>query len=236
MGEHDRLCRSRSGCARHCRVRGLPADLKRGPRDNRTCLRQAGYSQRLSVRCRASSSEQRTSQKGRLRPFDVVSSGRSTSLWHRQASSGCFRDFDPANGRRPTSAVPRKPVVGGAIFRLPVRPVVAESGCSGRRIRRHFADVQAHVLTGRFGASSSESRQSAVGQERPLATGSFLDAAQIRRQSVFVLPTAAAPVPSLTPVEFVTGSRVRAGLSRRATPHRRRESRIERRNRHDRRG
>lgn len=74
------------------------------------------------------------------------------------------------------------------------------------------------------------------GQERPLATGSFLDAAQIRRQSVFVLPTAAAPVPSLTPVEFVTGSRVRAGLSRRATPHRRRESRIERRNRHDRRG
>ena len=61
--------------------------------------------------------------RGRLRPFDVVSSGRSTDLWQRQPSRGCFRDFDRANGRRPTSAVPRKPVGGDAIFRLPVRPV-----------------------------------------------------------------------------------------------------------------
>ena len=60
---------------------------------------------------------QRVSTVGRQRPFDVVSSGRSTGLWHRQASIGCFRDFDPANGRRPTSAVPRKPVGGDAIFR-----------------------------------------------------------------------------------------------------------------------
>jgi hypothetical protein len=38
--------------------------------------------------------------------------------------------------------------------------------CSGGRNRRHFADVQTHVLTGRSGASSSESRPSAVGHER----------------------------------------------------------------------
>jgi hypothetical protein len=85
----------------------------------------------------AARSGQRMSVQGRLRPFDVVSSGRSTSLWHRQASSGCFRDFDPANGRRPTSEVPRKPVVGGAIFRLPVRPVMA-----GTCQRRTAADWQ----------------------------------------------------------------------------------------------
>ena len=114
---------------------------------------------------------------GRLRPFDVGSSGRSTGLWHRQASSGCFRDLDPANGRRPTSAVPRKPVGGDAIFRLPVRPVVAGGGCCGRRNRRHFADVQGPSLTDRYGAGSSESRpssagQSAVGHGRPRAGGS----------------------------------------------------------------
>ena len=43
---------------------------------------------------------------------------------------------------------------------------MADAGCSGGRNRRHFADVQAHVLTSRFGASSSESRPSAVGQLR----------------------------------------------------------------------
>ena len=40
---------------------------------------------------------------------------------------------------------------------------MADAGCSGGRSRRHFVDVQAHVLTGRFGAGSSESRPSAVG-------------------------------------------------------------------------
>ncbi len=46
-------------------------------------------------------------------------------LWHRQASSGCFQDSDPANGRPPMSAVPRIPVGGNTVFRLPVRPVMA---------------------------------------------------------------------------------------------------------------
>ena len=40
---------------------------------------------------------------------------------------------------------------------------MAEGGCSGRRFRRHFADLQGHILNGRFGASSSESRPSPVG-------------------------------------------------------------------------
>ncbi len=70
---------------------------------------------------------------GRQCPFDVVSSGRSAGLWHRQASNSCFRDFDPANGRRPMSAVPCKPVGGDAILWLPVRLVVAASVSSRRR-------------------------------------------------------------------------------------------------------
>jgi len=39
-----------------------------------------------------------------------------------------------------------KPVVPEASLWPIGCPEVAESGCSGRRIRRHFADVQAHVL------------------------------------------------------------------------------------------
>ncbi len=44
-----------------------------------------------------------------------------------------LRDFDPANGRRPMSAVPCKPVGGDAIFRLPGRPVVAATVSSQPR-------------------------------------------------------------------------------------------------------
>lgn len=51
---------------------------------------------------------------------------------------------------------------------------MADAGCSGRRARRHFADVQDHILTGRFGARNSESRPSQAGQEPTVATGSFL--------------------------------------------------------------
>ena len=42
---------------------------------------------------------------------------------------------------------------------------MADAGCSGRRIRRHFADVQDHLLTDRFGARSSASRPSQARQE-----------------------------------------------------------------------
>ena len=44
---------------------------------------------------------------------------------------------------------------------------MAQGGYSGRRFRRHFADVQGHILNGRFGASSSESRPSPVGHYLP---------------------------------------------------------------------
>ena len=43
---------------------------------------------------------------------------------------------------------------------------MADAGYSVRRVRRHFADVQDLILTGRFGASSSESRPSEVGHFR----------------------------------------------------------------------
>lgn len=51
---------------------------------------------------------------------------------------------------------------------------MADPGCSGRRVRRHFADVQDRALTGRFEGSSSESRPSEVGQEPVLATVGFV--------------------------------------------------------------
>ena len=40
---------------------------------------------------------------------------------------------------------------------------VADAGSSVRRVRRHFADAQERILTGRFGARSSASRPSEVG-------------------------------------------------------------------------
>jgi hypothetical protein len=54
-----------------------------------------------------------------------------------------LRDFDPANGRRPMSAVPRKPVGGDAIFRLRVRPVVA--GCC-RPLRSPVRPISADAM------------------------------------------------------------------------------------------
>ena len=90
--------------------------------------RQAWHSVIAKGGFRASNRKRRSTGLGRQRQFDVVSSGRSTGLWHRQGSSGCFRDFDPASGRRPMSAVPRKPDGGDAIFLLSVRPVVAGTG------------------------------------------------------------------------------------------------------------
>lgn len=45
---------------------------------------------------------------------------------------------------------------------------MADAGCSGRRSRRHFADVQDHILTGRFGACNSESRSSQAGHNLPV--------------------------------------------------------------------
>ena len=53
---------------------------------------------------------------------------------------------------------------------------LADARYSVRRVRRHFADAQERILTGRFGANSSESRLSEVGQFLPPATGSFLEA------------------------------------------------------------
>ena len=91
---------------------GSAATLADGLDDPKVCFRACNPGARVTAR-------------GRQCPFDVVRSGRSTGLWYRQASSGRFRDFDPANGRRPASAVPRKPVGGDAVLRLPVRPVVA---------------------------------------------------------------------------------------------------------------
>lgn len=52
--------------------------------------------------------------------------------------------------------------------------LVADAGSSVRRVRRHFADVQDRVLTGRFEASSSESLPSEVGQKPAVVTVSFL--------------------------------------------------------------
>jgi hypothetical protein len=49
-------------------------------------------------------------------------------------------------------------------------PLMAEGGCSCRRNRRHFADVQDQDLTGRFGASNPASRPSQVGHDRSVAT------------------------------------------------------------------
>jgi hypothetical protein len=56
---------------------------------------------------------------------------------------------------------------------LSEEPLVADAGCSSRRVHRHFADVQDDVLTGRFGFRSSESGRSQVGHKLPLATGRF---------------------------------------------------------------
>lgn len=39
---------------------------------------------------------------------------------------------------------------------------MADAGYSVRRVRRHSADTQERILTGRFGASSSDSRPSQV--------------------------------------------------------------------------
>jgi hypothetical protein len=53
------------------------------------------------------------------------------------------------------------------------RLLMAGGGCSCRRNRRHFADVQDLALTDRFGPGSSESWPSSVGQFLPLARVSF---------------------------------------------------------------
>ena len=52
-------------------------------------------------------------------------------------------------------------------------PLMADAGYSVSRVRRHTADVRDPILTGRFGASSSESRSSEVGQKRILMTVRF---------------------------------------------------------------
>ena len=66
---------------------------------------------------------------------------------------------------------------------------MADAGYSVRRVRRHFADVQVLILTGRFGASSSESRPSEVGHFRSSdwsgnrrANDRFQSTAAIRRR------------------------------------------------------
>jgi hypothetical protein len=43
------------------------------------------------------------------------------------------------------------------------RQDLADAGYSVRRVRRHIADVQERILTGRFSASSSERGPSGVG-------------------------------------------------------------------------
>ena len=136
------------------------------------CVEEAlvyvGFAARISV--------SRVAATGRQCPFAVVSSGRSTGLWHRQASSGCFRDFDPANGRRPMSAVPRKPVGGDAIFRPPVRPVVAGTASTrtvptadtGRTRLRVEGQVPGPIsCSRRRPASSGRSRAAAFVQVTP---------------------------------------------------------------------
>lgn len=55
----------------------------------------------------------------------------------------------------------------------PQRQKVADPGYSARRVRRHFADTQDLILTGRFVASSSENRSAPLGHLLPAATGSF---------------------------------------------------------------
>lgn len=51
---------------------------------------------------------------------------------------------------------------------------MAEGGCSVRRVRRHFADVQDLILAGRSGASRSDSRPSEVGHEATFESGRFM--------------------------------------------------------------
>ena len=51
--------------------------------------------------------------------------------------------------------------------------LLADAGCSSRRVHRHFAVVQDDVPTGRFGDGSSDSRPSQVGQLRVFTTGRF---------------------------------------------------------------
>jgi hypothetical protein len=51
---------------------------------------------------------------------------------------------------------------------------MGDAGYCGRRIRRHFADVQDLILTGRFGASNPASWPSQVGHKLTVTTGSFL--------------------------------------------------------------
>ena len=128
------LVGQRSRSTNTCRRSGPPQGQPQPRGASQSCAHMAAGAKRCGRKdCfPAARSAKRTSAPGRQCQFDVVSSGRSTGLWRRQASSGCFRDFDPANGRRPTSAVPRKPVSGDAIFRLPVRPVVAGSVLSRR--------------------------------------------------------------------------------------------------------
>jgi hypothetical protein len=128
-----------------------------------------------------------TAARGLLRLFGVVSSRRSTGLWHRRASSGCFRDFDPTNGRGPMSAAPQKAVGSDAIFRLPVRPAVTDRVSSRASLTadldrpgprdRKSASWRGLVLT--LAEMTCGSRRSAFGQSH--LTGSLLVSRQTHR-------------------------------------------------------
>lgn len=106
-------CGRRGGVAAHA-SRSRPR-VTTAPRTCRS-RRWSSSRQASNYRLTAGRFVRPTSAGGRQCPFAVVSSGRSTGLRCRQASSGRFRDFDFANGRQPASAVPCKPVVGEAIF------------------------------------------------------------------------------------------------------------------------
>ncbi len=56
-----------------------------------------------------------------------------------------------------------------------LQPLMADAGYSVRRVRRHFADVQDLILTGRSWASSSEIRPSEVGHFRSYERSSDRD-------------------------------------------------------------
>lgn len=66
-----------------------------------------------------------------------------------------------------------------ALAALHQHPLVADAGCSTRRVRRHFAAVKDLILTGRFTSSSWESLPSEVGQVQSVTNVDFAAACRL---------------------------------------------------------
>ena len=143
-----------------------------------TVLSRAAYE--AVVQCRASAAQ------GRSKPNND-GAGSSFSFGFRysarsRAPAPCFQARRKCGGRnrRRAKIEPTYMPLGPALcsvshsYTLSAhlqasardRPLLADAGCSSRRVHRRFAGVQDHVLTDRFAVRSFDSRPSQVGQER----------------------------------------------------------------------